>query len=70
MLENYAVRWEIRGNMWLRDVDWTACPDGYGLEMTPRRQAQLSEVNRVRRKVRTLFWQLSEGLKDNKTARG
>ena len=70
LLENYAVRWEIRGNMWLRDVDWTACPDGYGLEMTPRRQAQLSEVNRVRRKVRTLFWQLSEGLKDNKTARG
>ena len=70
LLENYAVRWEIRGNMWLRDVDWTACPDGYGLEMTPRRQAQLSEVNRVRHKVRTLFWQLSEGLKDNKTARG
>ena len=70
LLENYAVRWEIRGNMWLRDVDWTACPDGYGLEMTPHRQEQLSEVNRVRRKVRTLFLQLSDGLKEHKTARG
>ena len=70
LLENYAIRWEIRGQMWLRDVDWTACPDGYGLEMTPRRQEQLSEVNRVRRKVRTLFLQLSDGLKEHKTARG
>ena len=70
LLENYAIRWEIRGQMWLRDVDWTACPDGYGLEMTPHRQEQLSEVNRVRRKVRTLFLQLSDGLKEHKTARG
>ena len=70
LLENYAIRWEIRGNMWLRDVDWTACPDGYGLEMTPRRQEQLSEVNRVRRKVRALFLQLSDGLKEHKTAKG
>ena len=70
LLENYAIRWEIRGQMWLRDVDWTACPDGYGLEMTPRRQEQLSEVNRVRRKVRTLFLQMSDGLKEHKTARG
>ena len=70
LLENYAIRWEIRGQMWLRDVDWTACPDGYGLEMTPHRQEQLSEINRVRRKVRTLFLQLSDGLKEHKTARG
>ena len=70
LLENYAIRWEIRGQMWLRDVDWTACPDGYGLEMTPRRQEQLSEINRVRRKVRALFLQLSDGLKEHKTARG
>ena len=70
LLENYAIRWEIRGQMWLRDVDWTACPDGYGLEMTPRRQEQLSEVNRVRRKVRALFLQLSDGLKEHKTAKG
>ena len=70
LLENYVIRWEIRGNMWLRDVDWTACPDGYGLEMTARRQEQLAQINRVRRKVRALFLQLSEGLKVNKTARG
>ena len=70
LLENYAIRWEIRGQMWLRDVDWTACPDGYGLEMTPHRQEQLSEVNRVRRKVRALFLQLSDGLKEHKTAKG
>ena len=69
LLENYALRWEIRGNMWLREVDWTACPDGYGMEMNERRTAQLQEINRIRRKVRALFLPLSDGLKDRKTAR-
>ena len=37
-LENYVVLWEIQGKMWLRDVPWTANPDGYGAEMTPERR--------------------------------
>ena len=30
LLENYVLKWEIHGRMWLRDVDWTDNPDGYG----------------------------------------
>ena len=70
LLENYAIRWEIRGNMWLRDTDWTADPDGYSGEMTAYRRNELAEINRLRRKVRALFLPLSEGMKANKTVMG
>ena len=70
LLENYVIRWEIRGNMWLRDTDWTADPDGYSGEMTAYRREQLAEVNRLRRKVRTLFLPLSDGMKACKTVQG
>lgn len=70
LLENYVIRWEIRGSMWLRDKDWTADPDGYAGEMNQRRIDQLKEINRIRAKVRRWFLYLSEGLKDNKTAEG
>ena len=70
LLENYVIRWSIRGNMWLRDTDWTADPDGYGGELTDHRRQQLAEVNRVRRKARALLLPLSEGLKSNKTVAG
>lgn len=70
LLENYVIRWEIRGNMWLRDADWTADPDGYSGEMTDYRREQLAEINAVRRKVRKLFLTLSDGIKSNKTVSG
>lgn len=70
LLENYVITWEIRGSMWLRDVDWTANPDGYGQEMTPLRQARLDEINRIRRRVRLALLQLSDGLKASETAEG
>ncbi len=69
LLENYAIRWEIRGKMWLRDTDWTADPDGYGREMTAYRREELAEINRLRRKVRGLFLPLSEGMTAGKTVR-
>ncbi len=50
LLENYVIRWEIRGNMWLRDADWTADPDGYSGEMTDYRREQLAEINAVQKK--------------------
>lgn len=69
LLENYVLRWEIRGNMWLRDTPWTADPDGYGHEMTEGRAAQLAEVNRIREKVRTPLLALYEGLRGQPAAR-
>ena len=68
LLENYVILWSIRGNMWLRDTEWTANPDGYGQEMTPERQQRLVEINRIRQKVRSTLLPLSDGLKDRPKA--
>ena len=69
LLENYVIRWEIRGNMWLRDVPWTLNPDGYGRDMTEERAARLQEINRIREKVRLPLLALAAGLKERPTAR-
>ena len=69
LLENYVIRWEIRGNMWLRDVPWTLNPDGYGRDMTEERAARLQEINRIREKVRLPLLALATGLKERPTAR-
>ena len=61
LLENYVIRWEIRGNMWLRDVPWTLNPDGYGRDMTEERAARLQEINRIREKVRLPLLALATG---------
>lgn len=68
-LENYVITWEIRGNMWLREADWTADPAGYGHEPTEESAAALAEVNRIRRAVRDLLAPLSEALRSGESAR-
>lgn len=67
-LENYVVLWEIRGKMWLRDVPWTANPDGYGAEMTPERRERLEEINAIREKVRLPLLLLYENMKSPSAA--
>ena len=69
LLENYVILWQIRGSMWLRETPWTANPDGYGAELNETRRQRLAEVNAVRRRVRDLFIDLSEGLKTGLTIR-
>ena len=44
-LENYVLKWEVHGGMWLRDVDWAENPDGYGAPWTQVREARLAKVN-------------------------
>ena len=51
-LENYVLKWEVHGQMWLRDVDWTENPEGYGAPWNEERQARLDRVNELRRRVR------------------
>ena len=69
-LENYVLKWEIHGNMWLRDVDWTEHPDGYGAPWNEARQAELARINALRRRVREVLLPLAEGMKAAQTARG
>lgn len=65
-LENYVLKWEVHGAMWLRDTDWTENPDGYGAPWNEARQARLEEVNALRRRVRLPLLALAEGLKTGK----
>lgn len=69
LLENYVIVWDIRGTMWLRDTPWTANPDGYGMELTPQRQARLEQVNIIREKVRGPLLPLYENMKTPSSAR-
>lgn len=67
-LENYVLKWEVHGGMWLRDADWAENPDGYGAPWTPAREERLSRVNALRRRVQAPLSRLSEGLKTGETA--
>ena len=68
LLENYVLKWEVHGQMWLRDVDWTENPDGYGAPWNDLRQARLDQVNGLRRRVREPLGRLAERLKGGETA--
>ncbi|MBR5571746.1 MAG: PD-(D/E)XK nuclease family protein [Oscillospiraceae bacterium] len=62
LLENYVVRWDIHGRMWIREQLWTAHPEGYGLEFNDRSHARLEEINRIREVLRPRFAALYKGL--------
>lgn len=67
-LENYVLKWEIHGGMWLRDVDWAENPDGYGVPWTAVREDRLAQVNALRRRIQAPLSRLAEGLKTGETA--
>ncbi len=69
LLENYVILWGIRGTMWLREADWSASPVGYGQTLTQAQAQQLAEINRVRRRVRTLLEPLYQGMKTKSCTR-
>ena len=69
VLENYVIRWQVHGQMWLRDTDWTDNPEGYGAPWKEEYQQRLDQVNSLRRRVRQPLLHLAEGLKTGETAR-
>ncbi|WP_409969458.1 PD-(D/E)XK nuclease family protein [Bengtsoniella intestinalis] len=68
VLENYVLRWEIEGQMWLSDAPWTANPDGFGAPQNERQEQALAEINALRDLVRTPLAPLVDGLKNGDTA--
>ncbi len=50
LLENYVIKWDIRGAMWTRDVPWTAHPEGYGVPWRAEHEEMLTRVNAAREK--------------------
>lgn len=70
LLENYVIRWDIHGSMWLRDEDWTGNPDGWQESMTPEQAARLAEINAIRRRVSGPLGRLHQGMKESPGAVG
>ena len=70
LLENYVLKWDIHGRMWMNDTDWTENPDGYGLPLTQEREKQLQKVNELRSRVREPLFRLEDGLKRPRTISG
>ena len=68
LLENYVLKWDIRGSRWTQSKDWTWHPKGYGMQWTDEDRALLARVDAARRQVAAPL----EGLRKNqdKTGRG
>ena len=70
ILENYVIRWDIHGSMWIREEDWVANPDGWCEEFTKEQERLLALVNTLRERVSRPLRHLAEGLKSESGAAG
>ena len=51
LLENYVLKWDIKGSRWTQGKDWPWHPRGYGLPWTQEDRDLLARVDRARRQV-------------------
>lgn len=69
LLENYVLKWDIRGSMWLRETAWTAHPEGYGAQWDEASRERLAEINALRERVRQPLSHLAAGVRGTGSAR-
>ncbi|MCI8652010.1 MAG: ATP-dependent nuclease subunit B [Oscillospiraceae bacterium] len=50
-LENYAIKWELRGGAWTQSKPWDKHPEGYGLSWTPEDKERVARLDDLRRQV-------------------
>ncbi|MFR1050993.1 MAG: PD-(D/E)XK nuclease family protein [Lachnospirales bacterium] len=50
-LENYVLKWDIRGSRWSQGKAWNFHPEGYGVPWTDRDRARTEELDALRRRV-------------------
>lgn len=67
-LENYVLKWDIRGSKWTQEKPWTMHPRGYGYTMEQEDQALLERLDHLRRQVVLPLEELSKNRE--KTGRG
>lgn len=51
LLENYALKWDLRGSRWTQKNGWTMHPRGYGLPLLDADRALLERLDALRRRV-------------------
>ena len=51
LLENYVLKWDLRGSAWTREKPWSWHPRGYGLPWEEGDRALVGRLDRVRRQV-------------------
>ncbi len=51
VLENYVLKWDLKGSRWTQKADWTMHPRGYGFAWEEEDRAVLDRVNAARRRV-------------------
>lgn len=51
LLENYVLKWDIKGSRWAQGKAWTWHPKGYGLKWTEEDRDLLVRVDEARRQV-------------------
>ena len=50
-LENYVLKWELRGSRWTQKADWNMHPDGYGGVWHEEEREAVAQLDALRRKV-------------------
>ena len=56
-LENYAIAWNVQGNRWISDNEWTMNPRIFRV-FDERAEAELKRINEIRFRVMTPFMNL------------
>ncbi len=51
LLENYVLKWNLRGSRWTQTKPWTMHPRGYGFPMMEEDKVLLERLDRARRQV-------------------
>jgi len=51
ILENYVLKWDLRGSRWTQEAPWTMHPRGYGFALEEEDRALLDRVDSLRRRV-------------------
>lgn len=50
-LENYVLRWDIRGSRWSQEADWNWHPEGYALEWKDSHRELVQKLDGLRRSI-------------------
>lgn len=67
-LENYVLKWDLRGSAWRQKKDWSKHPDGYDGRWDDAARARLAELDALRRRVAAPLEKLRKA--ENKTGAG